>query len=412
MGDTATRRPASERARDATDDRQLAGPVFVVSTSDVSFVQGSTEAHYVARLFATSVETHVFAPLSSKLPHAENHSYPFGGFLGVFALNVLFLPYWVWMARRERPRAVYAYGNVLVPPLVVRAVTGATVVHDLQCDPHDQLREFAEEDDASLLFSPVLWGVKLAHRLVLPRSDAVVTLSDHLAEKIRHNYGVAPQDVHVVPLGADTRTFAPDVASSLPPTDRLRVAYLGAIEHYRGLDAVVEGLATLDDDRRERVRFDVFGAGDEAFVADLRQTAEAAGVRLVYHGHLDHDEVPAALAGCDLAVSPLPPLDSYLVSCPAKVFEYLAAGLPILATDIPPHERHLTDGEDALLFDPGDADSLAAAVSRLLDDPDERSRMAANARQTALANDWTDRFRRISEVVAGAQATRAGGDGP
>lgn len=400
----------------AEEPESADGPVFVISTNDIGVVRGNTEAHYVSRLFGERYETHVFAPLSADLPNVENHSRPFGGVLGVVALNLLFLPYWLYVGWRVRPAAVYCYGNVVVPPFALRAVTDAVVIHDLQCDPYDQTREFAAADGTSRLLSPFIEGVGLAHRLALPRSDAVVALSDDLAATIRRNYGVASENIHVVPLGVDTSAFAPDAdgrasRSSRPdaePTaaDPLRIAYLGTIRHYRGLDTVVDGLARLDEDRRERVRFDVFGAGDDAFLADLCEEAETRGVEIVAHGHVDHDEVPAALAECDLAVSPLPPLDAYLVSCPAKVFEYLASGLPVMATDIPPHERYLTDGEDAALFDPDDPESFADAIDALLDAPDALTAMAASARRTALDHDWTDRFRRIEAVVADAQARR------
>lgn len=398
------------------------GPVFVISTSDISFVQGNTEAHYVAQLFGEAVETHVFAPLSSDLPGVRNHAHPFGGALGVFLLNVLYLPYWLYAAARFRPKAVYCYANVVVPPFVVRAVSGAAVVHDLQADPHDQMREFAERDGGSLALSVLLAGVKLAHRLALPRSDAVVTLSERLKQRIQRNYGVPAENVHVVPLGVDTERFAPkeeSVASvrkestekrksteKRGDSDRLRVAYLGTIKHYRGLETVVEALARLDDEHRNRVQFDVFGSGDGAAIQKLRRTAEEQGVNLVYHGHVAHETVPDALSACDVAVSPLPELDSYQVSCPAKVFEYLAMGLPIVATRIAPHERHLTDGTDALLVEPDDPDSFAAAFEQLLDDPDALATMADAARETALDDDWSERFEMITEVVTAAQADR------
>lgn len=395
-------------------EREMEGPVFVISTSDISFVQGNTEAHYVAQLFGEAVETHVFAPLSSDLPGVRNHAHPFGGALGVFLLNVLYLPYWLYAANKIQPKVVYCYANVVVPPFVVRAVSGAAVVHDLQADPHDQMREFAERDGGSPALSILLAGVKLAHRLALPRSDAVVTLSERLKRRIQRNYGVSVENVHVVPLGVDTERFTPkeeSVAShggesAASKGDRLRVAYLGTIKHYRGLETVVEALAQLDDGHRSRVQFDVFGSGDETAIQKLRRTAEAEGVNLVYHGHVAHETVPDALSACDVAVSPLPELDSYQVSCPAKVFEYLAMGLPIVATRIAPHEHHLTDGTDALLVEPDDPASFATAFERLLDDSDALATMSAAARETALDDDWNERFETITEVVTATQADR------
>jgi glycosyltransferase involved in cell wall biosynthesis len=408
----SVRKPSEKGADTPVEDDMVEGPVFIISTNDLCHVLGNTEAHYISRLFASSFETHIFAPLSGSIPNARNHRFPFGGVLGVFALNVLFLPYWIYVGLRVRPKVVYAYNNVLLPPLVVRAVSGAVVVHDLQCDPHGQLLEFAETKEPSRSVYPLLSAVRIGHRFVLPRSDAVITLSTALKELIYRKYAVAWDDIHIVPLGVDTEPFSPDVTdgenaesaeSHCEQPDRIRIAYLGTIKRIRGLETVVDGLANLDDEHRQRVRFDVFGTGEEEFLTALAEKAADSGVEMVYHGHIAHSEVPAALDHCDLAVSPLPPLDAYRVSCPAKIFEYLAMGLPVVATRIPPHERHLTHGEDAMLVDPENTDEFARTVAGFLDAPELLRSASANARRTALDQDWSKRFQRISSVIASAR---------
>ena len=98
-------------------------------------------------------------------------------------------------------------------------------------------------------------------------------------------------------------------------------------------------------------------------------------------GRLDPAEVPKWLQGADLAAAPYPAGDNYF--SPLKVAEYLAAGLPTVASAIADLPGLLADGEEALLVPPGDVAATAAALVRLARDPGLCTRMAAAARRAA-----------------------------
>ena len=107
---------------------------------------------------------------------------------------------------------------------------------------------------------------------------------------------------------------------------------------------------------------------------------------------LGHDEVPSLLAGADVAVAAATGQESFGIA----VVEAMAAGVPVVATDIEGYREVATDGVDALLVAPGDPAALAAAIARVLDDDDLARRLGRRRHDTAAARStgpWsTDRI--------------------
>jgi glycosyltransferase involved in cell wall biosynthesis len=105
-----------------------------------------------------------------------------------------------------------------------------------------------------------------------------------------------------------------------------------------------------------------------------------------------HEDVPALLRAFDVCVMPFPNTPHYRTDMsPLKMFEYMAAGRAIVATDLPSVREVLTDGEDALLATPGSPKELANAIDRLIADPGLRARLGERARQRAQGFSWEAR---------------------
>jgi len=93
--------------------------------------------------------------------------------------------------------------------------------------------------------------------------------------------------------------------------------------------------------------------------------------------------------GMDLAVAPYPPIQDFYFS-PLKIYEYLAAGLPVVASDVGDLSAVLDGGRLGVLTEPGDSAALARAIASLRADPGRRDRMGRAARRHAVENhDWT-----------------------
>ncbi len=87
-----------------------------------------------------------------------------------------------------------------------------------------------------------------------------------------------------------------------------------------------------------------------------------------------------------------------------KLFEYMASGRAIVASDLPTNAEVVSDGESALLTPPSDVEALAAAIRRLRDDPALRQRLADNAYATVMESyTWDARAKAILEVLSAEQ---------
>jgi glycosyltransferase involved in cell wall biosynthesis len=133
----------------------------------------------------------------------------------------------------------------------------------------------------------------------------------------------------------------------------------------------------------------------------------------VFTGLVPQEEGPSYLAACDVLSSPhVPNADgSPFFGSPTKLFEYMAMGKAIVASNLEQIGEVLEHGRTAWLVPPGDADALADGVRRLIDDPSLRAALGGAARTEVVARyTWREHTRRtigrLQEVAAGATGAR------
>jgi glycosyltransferase involved in cell wall biosynthesis len=226
------------------------------------------------------------------------------------------------------------------------------------------------EVNALLAREEATWrGLRLARlargreRATLAHAALRVAVSREVAGQID---GAAPgRPTVVVPNGVEVERFAQRPASGqaraalgLPPGARL-VAFVGAVRPWHGLDVAIRALV---HDRR----LELVVAGDGPLVGELGALATHLGVdrRVHWLGHRGHHEIPLVLAAADAAVAPYPALSDFGFS-PLKVFEYLAAGVPVVASRIGQVTEVLEDGRWGTLVAPGDDLALARALGEV-----------------------------------------------
>ena len=218
-------------------------------------------------------------------------------------------------------------------------------------------------------------ALRLQERLSVAAATHVITVNDLLRDRLVA-LGVDSAKVSVVPNHPALRRFDPASAQDRPflADGVLRLVYAGAITPVYELDVAVAAVARLRDFRPELpVRLDLYGRGDSE--ERLRAQIEALGLadRVVLHGRIPFETIPAAIAAADIGLAPTH-LDSYTrFSLSTKIFEYGAMRRPAVATRLPLVER--TFGREAVaVYEPGDPDDLARTILRLVDDAHERAR--------------------------------------
>ncbi len=240
-------------------------------------------------------------------------------------------------------------------------------------------------------------GGRLRRRWLLQAAaglTGIVAISEGVEEDLIE-LGVDPQCIHVAHDGVDLQRFADlptrteaRAALGLEEREHL-VVYTGGLMEWKGVDGVLTAARQLPD-----VQF-VIAGGMDADVARLRELA--AGLpNLRLDGFQPAERVPLYLAAGDLGLVPnrSTPAISARYTSPLKVFEAMAAGLPLVCSDLP-SLRALLSPEEAEFVAPDDGRALAAGIGRLLADGDRRSRLAAAMADRAAQHSWQARARQL-----------------
>lgn len=224
-------------------------------------------------------------------------------------------------------------------------------------------------------------------RLAIARSDLVLAVCEDLAARARR-YGTAtPIDVieDVSLVGQGGSGAVENLRGGLPDGGVL-VMYVGNLEPYQGIDLLLEALALVDS----AVPFKLVAiGGSPAAVVEYRVRAAALklGEKAEFVGPRPLERLGDYLAQADVLVSPR----ASGQNTPMKLYSYLGAGKPVLATRIRSHTQVLSD-DDALLVEPTPA-ALARGLATLLASPALRARLGAAARHLAATRYSVAQFR-------------------
>jgi glycosyltransferase involved in cell wall biosynthesis len=200
---------------------------------------------------------------------------------------------------------------------------------------------------------------------------AVVAATPHIAERFA---AVARRSVNV-----GNYPFLEELAPPAEPLARERaVCYVGGIMRTRGAQTMVRAMALLPDVRLWLAgRFE-----DAALEAELR--AEPGWQQVDYLGHIGRDAVRDVMARASAGLVTLLPMPSYIDSLPIKMFEYMSAELPVVASDFPLWRQIVQDQRCGVCVDPTSAAAIANAVHAVLADPASATAMGRAGRAAVL----------------------------
>jgi glycosyltransferase involved in cell wall biosynthesis len=232
-------------------------------------------------------------------------------------------------------------------------------------------------------------------RRVWQRADGYIAITKGLADELASSFG--PRRMLAVIPDGTRLPEAPGVdraPNGRPPT----VGYAGHLYPWKGVDVLLHALRHVPD-----VQAIVIGGHpSEPDLARTRELAASLGVasRVTFTGFLEPGQVAAALAAADALVLPNTATRiSSAYTSPLKLFEYLAAAKPIVASDLPAMREVLRHEENALLVPPGDPEALAAGIRRALEDAPLAARIGQRARQDAAEFSWDKRAERIEKLM-------------
>lgn len=235
----------------------------------------------------------------------------------------------------------------------------------------------------------------------------VVTISEALGDDLAHATGLDRSRITILPEAARARADdeleapAPDWLAATMRPGALQLGYTGSLYAGRGVDLMRELARRLPD-----VDMHVLGGPDEAAARlrnrpDRPENLHVHGLRPVADAERLQAAVDVLLAPYARSVATPGGVDTSRWMSPMKVFEYLAAGRPVVCSDLPVLREVLEDGVTALLVDAEDVSAWCDAVERLRDDAALRSRLGTQGRAVHRRRfTWTVRTDRLLSLAA------------
>ena len=300
----------------------------------------------------------------------------------------------VWLqVLRTDARAYHAHDiHVVLPAWLASRIHGARFVYDA----HEL---WTETYDEGFVAKVIEQGSRILQRLAVHNADAVITTNNSRAETLMHDYGRSQ-----VTVLANVPFLAEQAQASNPgfPEGKRIVLYVGRISaEGRPFRETIQALCHLD----ESVHFAIIGFGWESERDRIREWAREYGVEDRVHllPPMPFDELARAAAAATVGLVPLYGVQvNDRLGDTNKLHEYLMGGIPVVASDLPEIRRVVTLGDPAVgeLCDASSPESIAAAITAVIDDPRYPERRREARRHAEEQFNWSVEERKLVGLYA------------
>jgi glycosyltransferase involved in cell wall biosynthesis len=244
-----------------------------------------------------------------------------------------------------------------------------------------------------------------ATRTCFNAAAKVICISEGLKNHLRSRWEIDERKIAVLPCAADVDTFGAKydteaVRRGLGLATEPVLMWVGGFYPWHDLSMLLESFALILK-RRPDARLVLVGDGQTRSSIVDSVTKNGLSQAVIMTGAIAHSQVPQMLAIADVAIVPSPPITASLggTGTPLKLFEFMAAGKAIVATGLNEAAEVIQHGHNGLLVEAGDVNGFAESTLKLIDDPEERSRLGQNAREQAVKQySWEHYTRRLEEI--------------
>ncbi len=271
------------------------------------------------------------------------------------------------VARLTKPHVLHVHSPVLnaLPGLRVARALGIPMVYEVRAFWEDA----AVDHGTSREWGPRYRASRALETYAMRRADHVTTICEGLKGDIVQR-GITEGGITVIPNAVNIASFAYD----MPPDGALRhelgledafvIGFVGSFYAYEGLDLLLQALPFVLR-QVPHARILLVGGGPEETV--LKAMARTLGIadKVVFTGRVPHAEVQRYYSVVDVLAYPRRPMRLTELVTPLKPLEAMAQGRLLVASDVGGHRELIRDGETGVLFRAGDAEALAAALTRL-----------------------------------------------
>jgi PEP-CTERM/exosortase A-associated glycosyltransferase len=314
------------------------------------------------------------------------------------------------VARIEKPDILHAHSPVLnaIPALRAGHKLGIPVVYEIRAFWEDAAVDHGTYAEHSLTYNLV----RFLETSTCRHATQVAVLCHGLKTDLIRR-GIPKEKLTVVANGIDPTDFHPcvsdrELANSLGISGKRVLGFIGSFYRYEGLDLLVSAFEKLSRTTDDLVLLLVGGGEMEK---ELRIQIEALKLRerVILTGRIPHEKIPGVYSLMDVLVYPRYSMRLTELVTPLKPLEAMAMGKALIASDIGGHRELIKDGQNGLLFKPGDIRALVETLTRVLEDSRLGNQLALQARNWVLENQtWHKTTGCYSSVYSRALARTRG----
>jgi glycosyltransferase involved in cell wall biosynthesis len=292
------------------------------------------------------------------------------------------------MALEEDGDIYHFHDPELIPVGLVLKLRHKRVVYDVHESVSKQIR--SKFWIPAQLRAPVADIYRLLERSVAQIIDGVVVATPGIAEYFPPAKTVVVQNLALV------EEFASIDTSDYASRESL-VVYIGGITRARGIQEMVDAMHLTTADARM-----LLGGSFAPPALEAEMQARPGYERVDSLGWLERNGVRQALSRARVGLLVLHPEPNYLDSYPVKLYEYLAAGLPVIASDFPFWEQFVKDIGAGLMVDPLDTVAVSEAINWLFEHPDDAQAMGQRGREAVSREySWENEAKKLVDFYAG-----------
>jgi glycosyltransferase involved in cell wall biosynthesis len=250
------------------------------------------------------------------------------------------------------------------------------------------------------------WRAKRIFYNNLHTADCIICVSDQLKKHLISNWDVPSERIITFPNAVDTERFRPytetriETRASLDLDNNPLIIFVGNFYEWHDVTTLLDSFAQVLVTYPE-ARLILVGDGEQR--AKMEQHVDVLGIRqaVQFTGFVSHTEIPHLMSTADIAVAPYPRLDHELWLSPLKLYEYMASGTVVVASEGGQIMDVIENGRNGLLVPPEDPLALADALKKLIDDPVLRSQLGKQAREDAVQkHSWQQYLTRLERLFA------------
>lgn len=294
-----------------------------------------------------------------------------------FLSTFLLLPYLL----KSRHDVIHLVDPELLPVgVIIKLLTRKIIIFDA----HEDYFSFISQKYYIKGISGKLihWAAKATIYISSKILDGFVFADESTAEIFK-----MPQERKCIFYNFPSRSLFPEDISISWENRPYDLVLVGTMSKTSGIFVLLEATKILKE-RYPQIKLLLIGQVDENISSQVKLFIEQNNLtdNIEITGRIPHHEVPARLKKCKIGCISLLDLPKFHKNIATKLFEYMALGLPVVSADLPPERKYIKEGKTGLFFTPGDPQSMAEAIDKILSDKKLWAEMAANARRYMIEN--------------------------